>query len=271
MSTHPLPIARGQSVSAGFAVQCRVIGALILRELHTRYGRENIGYLWMIGEPMLLASVIGLLHGAQNHSSYGGDISPVPFGVLGYTTFILFRGIVNRSAGGIESNASLLYHRQVTILDVTISRAILEFCGVFLTFTVLMSLLVFVGLANPPARPLYVIAAWLLMFWYSFVHSLIISVITYHNHTVERLVHPYSYFMVGLSGSFFMMAWLPHPFRDWLTWVPLTSIFELVRYGWFHDTNLDYFFPLYLFGSCVFLTWIGLILVSRVRDRIHLS
>ena len=40
------------SFASALATQFRVIGALILRELHTRYGRENIGYLWMIGEPM---------------------------------------------------------------------------------------------------------------------------------------------------------------------------------------------------------------------------
>jgi capsular polysaccharide transport system permease protein len=28
-------------------VQRRVIGALIMRELHTRFGRDNIGYAWI--------------------------------------------------------------------------------------------------------------------------------------------------------------------------------------------------------------------------------
>ena len=256
---------------AALAAQGRVINALILRELHTRYGRENVGYLWMIGEPMLLASVIGVLHSAQGHTPYGGDIKPVPFGILGYTVFILFRGIVNRSEGGVEANAPLLYHRSVTVLDIVIARSLLEFCGVFLTFFVLMALLINVGLAELPARPLYVFAAWGLVWWYSFGHSLVITAITYENHTIGRLVHPYSYFMVGLSGSFFQIGWLPHPIRDWLTWIPITSIFEIARYGWFHSTNLDYAFPGYLVGACMVLTWVGLVQVRRLRDRIHLA
>ena len=271
MSTAPWPMPRPASFRDALGVQMRVIGALILRELHTRYGRDNIGYLWMIGEPLMLATVIGILHAATGHTAYGGDIKPVAFGVLGYVTFILFRGIVNRAEGGVEANAPLLYHKQVTVLDIVISRALLEFCAVFMTLIVIMSFLVKTGFADPPARPLLLVAGWILFLWYSFGQALIISAISYESRTVGRLVHPYSYFMTGLSGAFFQMAWLPHPFRDILEWLPMTSCFELVRYGWFESTNLDYFFGQYLIGSCLVLTWIGLVLVRRMRSHIHLS
>lgn len=272
MSTRPFDMPRRDGFLESLAIQGRVIGALILRELHTRYGRENIGYMWMIGEPMLLASVIGLLHAASGHgNAYGGDIKPVTFGVLGYTTFILFRGIVNRAAGTMDANAPLLYHRQVTPLDICIARAILEFCGVFLTLVVLMTLLFLTGISNLPYRPLMVIAAWGLILWYAFANSLIMTAISYHNHTVERLIHPYTYFMAGLSGSFFRISWIPHPFREILTYIPLTSMFELVRYGWFRSTDLNYVFMQYTIGFCIVITWVGLVLLRRMRHRIHLA
>lgn len=249
--------------------QSRVIGALLLRELHTRYGRENVGYLWMIGEPMILATVIGGLHMAGSHNFYTGDLRPLPFVVSGYTMFILFRGIVNRSEGGVEANAPLLYHRMVTVFDIVMARALLEFAGIFLTFFVLFTLLVCVGWASLPARPLMLIAAWGLMWWYCVGQSLIISAITYENRTVGRLIHPYSYFMTGLSGAFFQMAWIPHPYRDYLLWVPMTDIFELMRHGMFRSANLDFFFPVYTIGACLVLTWIGLVCVKNMRDKIH--
>lgn len=253
------------------AAQGRVIGALILRELHTRYGRENVGYLWMVGEPMILATVIGLLHGSQKHTEYAGDIKALPFAVLGYTVFILFRGIVNRAEGGVEANAPLLYHRMVTVLDITIARGLLEFAGTFLTFTVLMVLLIGLGYAQPPARPLYLFMAWGMMFWYSFAQALVITATTYENRTVGRLVHPYSYFMAGLSGAFYQMEWLPHPFRDWLEWLPMSSIMELARYGQFRACDTQYISWEYMIGACVVLTWTGLLLVRTMRDKIHLA
>lgn len=271
MSSHPAPTPTSATFAQAFAIQCRVIGAIIMRELHTRYGRENVGYLWMIGEPMLLASVIGALHFQGGGSHYLGNMTPVGFMVLGYTTFILFRGIVNRSAGSLEANAPLLYHRQVTVFDITLARALLEVAGVFLTFVVLWSLLVATGLVELPVRPLLVLAAWGLVFFYALSNSILITAITYENRTIERLVHPYSYFMVGLSGSFFQIEWIPHPFREWLGWVPLTSMFELVRYGMFSGTDLTYFYGWYVAGSTAVITWIGLIAMRRVHERIHLA
>lgn len=271
MSSHPSAVSGSRSFFDALAVQSRVIGALIMRELHTRYGRENIGYLWMIGEPMLLAGVIGLLHSASGHNAYGSDMKPVPFAVLGYTTFILFRGIVNRAEGGVEANAPLLYHRQVTVFDINLARGFLEFAGGFTTFTIMMGFLIAIGMAQWPARPLPLIIGWFLMFWYSIGHAFLISAVTYENRTLGRLVHPYSYFMVGLSGAFLPLQWLPHPYREWLSWVPLTSVFELVRYGWFQSANLDYFSGRYLVAACLILTWLGLVMMRRLRDHIHLA
>ncbi len=272
MSTSSLgapPAAR--SFLGALRVQMRVIGALILRELHTRYGRENVGYLWMFLEPMLLASVIGLLHYETGHTAYGNDLKPLPFGVIGYTTFILFRGIVNRSEGVIEANAPLLYHRSVTVLDMILARAVLEFASVFMTFAIIMALIISVGMADSPARPLYLMLGWFLMWWYCLGHSLIITAITYENRTAGRLVHPYTYFMTGLSGAFYQVKWLPPTVREWASWLPTTSIFETVRYGYFDSCSDEYAYYGYTCAVCLISTWIGLVLMRRMRDKIHLS
>lgn len=261
---------RSGSFLNGLRTQMRVIGALMMREMHTRYGRENIGYLWLIGEPLMLAAVIGLLH-SNGHTEHGTDMKPVPFAVLGYTIFIMFRGIVNRSEGGLESNAPLLYHRMVTVFDIVTARAILEAAGCFLAFAFLIALLTGVGMASLPVRPLYLAGAIVLMVWYSWAHSLIITAISHDNRTVSRLVHPYSYFMIPLSGAFYQVEWIPHPFRDYLLWLPLPHIFEMARYGQFHSADLRYFDGLYVLEACTILTWVGLIAIKLVRSRIHLA
>ncbi|MDB5662282.1 MAG: Capsular polysaccharide transport system permease protein [Sphingomonas bacterium] len=270
MSSHPLAPPPRASFFKALAIQNRVIGALMMRELHTRYGRENIGYLWLIGEPLMLASVIGMLH-MNGHTEYGSDIRPLPFTVVGYTLFIMFRGIVNRSEGAIEANAPLLYHRMVTVSDIVFSRALLEAAGTFMAYAVMMVLLSGIGWASLPVRPLYVVAAVGLMFWISLAQSLIITGISHENRTVGRLVHPYSYFMIPLSGAFFQVEWIPQPYREWLLWIPLPHIFELMRYGQFRSADLRYFDGGYVVAFCLVLTWVGLISVKLLRKRIHLS
>jgi capsular polysaccharide transport system permease protein len=257
------------SFFTGLVIQCRVIKAVLLRELHTRYGRENIGYLWLIGEPMLLASVMAMMR-HSGHTEYGSDMKPLPFTVLGYTTFIMFRGIVNRSEGVVEAYSTLLYHSMVTLFDIVLARALLEAAGTFMTYIFLMALLWGLGLVAPPARPLYLLLGIASMFWVAWGQGMIITGGTYNNRTLERLTHPYAYFMIPLSCAWIQVVWIPEPYRSLLLWLPLPHVFELVRYGQFKSANLNYFDGFYLVTFCLVQTWIGLVLLSRCRKKMHL-
>lgn len=258
------------AAARGFGVQRRVVGALILRELHTRFGRDNIGYLWLIAEPMLLATVIGILH-SGSHTQFGSNIHPLPLAVLGYTIFIMFRGIVNRSEGAMEANAPLLYHRMVTVDDVIVSRALLEAGGTFSTVVVMISGLIALGFADPPQRPLWLILAIVCQFWLSWGQSMLVTVISHDNRTLGRLVHIYTYFMIPLSCAFFQVEWLPHPYREWILWSPIPHIFEMARYGMFEAATDKYFDTGYLLAWCLGLTFIGLLTTRILRRHIHLN
>lgn len=263
-------LPRGQSTFLlGATMQARVIGALLMRELHTRYGRENIGYLWLIAEPMMLGIVIAALHSGQK--AHEGQIDPVAFTVVGYTIFIMFRGIVNRSDGALEANLPLLYHRMVSVFDITLARALLEAAGTFMSFAILLSLTIMLGYASLPARPLYVFLAVGYVFWLSWAVSMVVTSITYESRLLGRLVHPFTYFMIPLSGAFFQMRWVPQPYRDMLLWNPFPHMFEILRYGQFETGTLQYVDFTYTTGACLVLTLWGIISVRMVRSRIHLN
>ena len=270
MSSSPIPAPAQPSLLKGFRNQSRVIGALLLREMHTRFGRDNFGYLWLIGEPMMLAVVIGIVHsGSTTH--YSNNVAPLPMAVLGYTIFIMFRGIVNRAEGAMEANAALLYHKLVSVDDVTIARALLEAGGTVSNVIILLSLMIMVGLAEPPARLLWLVAAVGYMLWLSLAQAMIVTAISHDNKTVGRLVHVYTYFNIPLSGAFMQVEWLPHPYREYILWLPLPHVFEMARYGQFEAATPDYFSVPYLTGWCMVLTVIGLLCSRIVRRHIHLS
>lgn len=250
-------------------VQGRVIGAVIMRELHTRYGRENIGYLWLVAEPLMLGSIIALLHSGQ--TSHEGSINPVALTVTGYTIFIMFRGIVNRAEGTLHGNLPLLYHRMVTVFDIALARALLEAAGTFVAFTILLSLIIAIGFADFPARPLMLLAGITYIFFFSFGISMIIVGGTHDNSLLERLVHPFSYFMIPLSAAFYEVSWVPEPYRHLLLYNPFPQMFELVRYGQFEPATLEYVNFIYMTAWTLILNLLGLIAIRAVRNRIHLS
>ena len=255
----------------GLRVQFSVIGALIMRELHTRYGKRGLGYVWLFLEPMLLAVLVVSLRLIAKERHYGAGIGVVPFIVLGYTMFIMFRGIWNRADAAIESNLPLMYHRMVSIFDILMARAILEAAGSIAAFIVLTGLCIMVDMGDWPARPFYFITGFLEYFWFSFALSMILCGGTYESPTLQKFVHPISYILLPLSGAFFMVEWFPDKLHGLIAWWPMASVFEEMRYGWFEPASDQHFYPAYVCACCMVLTFLGLLSIKLVRRKVELK
>jgi capsular polysaccharide transport system permease protein len=253
----------------GLDIQRHAIGALIMRELHTRYGRDNIGYLWMIVEPMLLATAVASLHAKT--ASHGADLLPVPFALGGYCLFMIFRSVVGRAEASLHSNEPLLYHRAISIFDMLAARALLEAAATLSALTVLLLGACLLGLALPPARPLTFLAALLLMLWFSFSVGMLVCAACYFSHAVGKFIHPITYILMPISGTFFLLSWIPEPYRGWLSWFPMNQIFEMYHTGQFESVQSPYYDPVYIVGWCMALTLAGLFALRIVRRHVHLS
>lgn len=260
---------QAQSDMAALRIQSNVIGALIMRELHTRFGRENIGYLWLFAEPLLLAFAVALLH-SQHELPLSGNIRTIPFAIAGYTLFIMFRSTVSRAESLLEANAPLLNHRRVTILDMVIARAALEIASALLVLALLLSAAAMLGFAEWPADPLLVGIALLLMGWFSFACSMCITFLSHESHAIGRLVHPLLYLSLPLSGAFFSMTWFSGPIRELLSWVPTVAIFELLSMGQFAGYTDEYAGLAYPIACCAVLSVLGMFGLRLMRGRVQI-
>ncbi len=258
-----------QSFYNALTLQLDVIGALVMRELHTRFGRNNIGYLWLIGEPLLLATVIGALHAFQP-TRFGSAIPPVPMSLLGYCVFIIFRGVVNKSESLLDANMPLMYHRMISVTNLSIARLVIESAGCFCSFVLLMALVILMGWGSLPARPLYLFAGIGMMIWMSFAIGLNITAYTLERPTAQRLVHPATYLLMPLSGAFVATEWLPPSLHEFFDWNPMAGLFEYARYGMFEAASDKHLFPGFVCAFCAIMTYTGLLGIRRVRNRIHL-
>jgi capsular polysaccharide transport system permease protein len=258
-----------QLLGRGLEIQRHVIGALILRELHTRFGRDNIGYLWIIVEPMILAFAVALIH-MGSAARFASGMRTVPFTLLGYCMFMIFRSIFLRGESALLSNQPLLFHRMVTIFDILLARAILDGAATVAAFVILLTGAVILGAADPPARLLVLMGAGLLMIWFSFALSMLVCALTHASLVAERLIHPITYILLPLSGAFYVLAWIPNPYRGWLAWFPMTQIFELARMGQFEEFDSPYVNVPYIIAWCLFLTLAGMTAIRRTRRHIHL-
>src|SRR5215831_5308423 len=107
------------------AMQWRVVGALLIREIYTRFGREGLGFAWIVAEPLIFAIPV-LLTWSAVRAPYEYGLKLMPFLWTGYLPLLMFRHIGGRSLLFVRVNAGLLYHRQVTIFDIFLARSLLE-------------------------------------------------------------------------------------------------------------------------------------------------
>ena len=257
-----------RSFARGVRVQLRSMGAIMLRELHTRFGRHNIGYLWLVIEPMILSGGIALTH-LFTHVSLPYGFQPATFYSTGYITYIAMRNNVNRSSGLIESNKPLLFHRTVTLQDISWARTALEGLAVLGAMITITTAYVLLGFSDLPQRPYYILLGLILMTWLSGGLAMIITGLSQFSPLVERFVHPATYLMIPVSGMFFTLDELPPKISNLMKWVVFPQITDISRMGLRTEFNSTYVnFP-YIICVCAVSTLIGMLLLRLARTRMH--
>lgn len=248
----------------------RIIWALLLRELGTRYGRQNIGFLWVVAEPLLFcAGVIGLW--TMIKPPYEHGIRIVPFVVTGYMPIILVRHMITQALNCVRANGGLLYHRQITILHLFLARLVLEFIGVSMAFVVVVLVLWLLGLTEPPQDLMLLYGGWALLAWISAGLAMVLGALAQIVEVIERFVALFTYVLVPLSGTFYMVDWVAAPYRKMLLYLPFIHPVEMIRGGFFGNEVHSYFDVGYASLWAGALTLAGLLLLRFVRDRVEVE
>jgi capsular polysaccharide transport system permease protein len=248
--------------------QMRVFGAIMLREMMTRYGRENLGFFWLMGEPLILTTLVMITWSILNHDR--NNVSIVSFVLTGYSMLTLWRHIISASIRIFRSNAGLLFHRNIHFVDTLLARTLLETTGIGISFTIAYITLYLLGLIGPINDILVLVGAWLLMAWFAFSVGLIIAGLTEIFEVVERFVQPIMYVTLPISGAFFLVEWLPLDVQKLAGYSVLVNLFEMFRGGLLGDkvifTHWDVY---YVVGWSILLTAIGITIAERARASIR--
>ncbi len=244
------------------AIQARVIGALLMREVLTRYGRHNIGFLWLFFEPMLFTVGVTALWTATQ-AFHQSNLPIVAFAVTGYSSVLLWRNMPARCVSAIVPNLALMYHRHVKVLDVFVSRILLEAAGSTIAFVVLSILFTTLGWMSLPEDIIKVIAAWVTLAWFGAALGLLVGALSERTDVVEKLWHPISYILFPLSGAVFMVDWLPPPAQEAVLLLPMVHGVEMLREGWFGSAVRAHYSYAYLGITCMLLTLLAL---AHARD-----
>lgn len=253
---------------SSLAVQRRVIGALLMREIITRFGRDNLGVLWLFVEPMLFTlGVTALWTGVGLH--HATSLPVVAFAVTGYSSVLLWRNCASRCSMAIQPNLNLLYHRNVRVIDLFLTRIILEIAGATTSFFLLSAAFIAAGWMSPPVDMLGVLKGWLMLCWFGTALALVVGGATAYSDTVEKFWHPISYLLFPLSGAASMVDWLPQNLQELNLLIPMVHGVEMLRDGFFGGAVRTHYDTGYLAMASLVLTLIGLMLVAGAGRRVE--
>ena len=251
------PSMTREAVMAVLAVQARVIGALVLRETRSRFGRSQLGYLWAIAEPLLYIVSLALLFDAiSRHSPFGPSVAL--FFATGLLPYQLYNRIASSLTSAFDANEALLAYPIVKPVDTLIARALLELATAALVMILLFGgLIIFTGAPEPAALHIMVLAMIGLSL-NGFGLGTINAVIAKPFPSWRQIYDVASRPLMLVCGVFFTLDTLPPGAREVISYIPIAHGLELFRSGYYSGYRSTVMDVGYLFVCGLMLCLIGL-------------
>jgi capsular polysaccharide transport system permease protein len=220
-----------------------------------------------MAEPLLFAGLVGIIwrfmKGPEEHG-----VSIVAFVASGYIPLTFFRNAVSRSVRIFTANGSLMYHRQIKVMDFVVVRLLIEMIGAMMAFVFIASVLIAFDEFPIPADIGAVLAGWTLYCLFTLSLCLILAPLSEFSEVLEKIMPVTTYIMIPFSGAFNMISWLTPEAQKFMYYSPFVQAMELMRYGIFGNRiNAQWDISVPLIAS-IALSVIGLALCRSVRRQL---
>lgn len=263
----PKPLATA-SLKQSAVIMVRVLWALMMREVLTRYGRHNIGFFWLFIEPMLFSVGVTALwtFTGMGHES---NLPITAFAVTGYSCVLLWRNMPNRAAMAVTANLPLLYHRNVRPLDIIVARLLLETVSVTMSFVILTIVFHALEWMEWPEDILQLAFAWIMTIWFGMALALVLGTLGEMSELIEKLWHPAAYLIFPLSGAAFIVDAMPKAYQNMILWLPMVHCNEMIREAYFGSKIIAHYDVGYLTFCNLLLTLLGVTIERHVSGKVQ--
>ncbi|WP_255221010.1 ABC transporter permease [Herbaspirillum rubrisubalbicans] len=171
----------------------------------------------------------------------------------------------------MEPNLGLLHHRNVKIIDLLITRVLLELVGGTTSFVLLALIFFLVDTMPLPEDLLTVLLGWLLLGWLALALGFIVGALSERSDTFERIWQVANYLLFPISGAVYMVDWLPRFLQEVVLLLPMVHGVEMIRHGYWGGLLPTHENPAYLVACNLVLTLMGLALVRASENKVELE
>jgi capsular polysaccharide transport system permease protein len=256
-------------LARGLNVQARVIWALLMRDMRTRYGQYNLGYLWAIFLPLSFIITITIIFSFIGRRNAHG----VPMEIQMLSGAVLYFGFLSTKTqimSAYNSNKAIFVYPMIHIIDIIISKSIIEYATYVMVLIILLSMFWVMGVPesyvdDPLKFAFYGLLSILMGISFGHIMSCIMlwfPSAAFLNTVITRV-------MFFTSGVWFLLSDIPNEWRTYILYNPMAHIIDQGRGAFISaytapDSSLSYIIE-WLIG----LTVIAIILdlFSRRKRR----
>jgi capsular polysaccharide transport system permease protein len=249
---------------SAIAVQGRVLFALIMREMTTRYGRNIGGYIWALLEPAATIALLAVIFQfISRHPALGGNF-PIFF-ATGYMAFHIYLDISRAVSNAVTANKTLLTFPRVTIIDTVLARFILQLLTTIFVGTTILGGLLMVFDEPIILRFEAITLSIALAAAFGLAMGLFNCITFAWSKTWQTVFGLLNRPTFIISGIFFIYEDLPRFAQDIVWWNPLIHVTALMRKGFYPTYEASFVSPVYVILCATVLFMLGVMLMRTMR------
>ncbi|PPJ45245.1 sugar ABC transporter [Rhizobium sp. KAs_5_22] len=244
-----------------FLTHTRIVSALLIREMSTRFGNKPGGYIWALLDPAAHVLLLTVIFQAIAHVPPLGDNFSLFF-ATGYLGFQFYHATAGYLNDALKANRALLGYPNVAPIDTLVARFFLQ-----IATNIFVAALVLAAITLELRSPLIlnwgpILEAVMLASLLAFGVSLSNTVLFLRYPLYEKIFHIVNKPLFLLSGVVFLPDALPHPFREFILYNPIVHIIMLFREGFYPQYRATVLNMDYLYGFALTALMCGMLLFT---------
>jgi capsular polysaccharide transport system permease protein len=259
----------GNQYLRALGVQGRVINALILRELRTRFWKSRLGYLWAVVEPVSHIATWFLIMTVVSANPFADQTQRILLLTTGLVPYLAFRNVAGFIEPAISANQALLNFPIVRHLDLMIARFLLEAATMSVVNVIVISGIVFFGFGGWPADPVAAAIAFVYALLLGMGFGMCNAVLTILSHMYKQALDVVSRLLYFVSGVMYSVEIMPDDIKRWLVWNPVLHVVELFRKAYFPLYNAPFVSPSYILLWAAALGLTGVVAARLAGARLY--
>ncbi len=260
-------VRRPVGLTGEIATRWRVIHAIMLRDMRTRFGHTRLGYLWAIMEPITHLMTLGVIFYALNRAPAPVGDNLFLFYITGLVPFLMFSHVAQDVMSASEANNTMLQLPIVKRTDIMAAHALRQFGTELCVGIVIFSIAALLGQRGLPADPMTALIAIVLL-W-----LLAVGVGAFNLTIAEAFPSYETVFASALrllyvaSGIYYSPISMPDWAREILVWNPILQGIELFRSGFYPQYDPHWLDANYLLIWVVASAGTGFAMERALRGR----